>query len=229
MKKIKIALPLVAACIMASTPSAGAFDLKTAIGKISQNGKSEKTDSTDSKSSGGIGGLIGSVANAFGVGSTVEIKDLVGSWKYKEPAVAFQSENLLMKAGGVAAAKTIEDKLAPYYKAAGCDKMVMTVEADSTFTMKLKLGTFSGKITTEDNGKKIFFHFSLLKRVNIGTMEAFIKRNSKDEIEITYDVSSLISILEKAGSITGRTSIKTLTALLKQYDGITAGFTLSKS
>ncbi len=216
-------IALTVAFAASATVNASAFDLKTAIGKIAQ-----QTDSSSTKGEN-IGDLIGGVANAFGIGDNVQMKDLIGTWRYKEPAVAFQSENLLMKAGGAAAAKTVEDKLAPYYKMAGCDNMTMTVEADSTFTMKLKMGTFSGKISTEDNGKKVFFHFALLKRINIGTMEAFIKRSSKDEVEITYDVSALITILEKAGSISGRSSLKTLTALLKNYDGITAGFALKKT
>ena len=214
-------------CVTASTgasssasgaQSGSGFDLKGLMGAGQNQGGQ----------GGGIGDLIGGIANAFGFGGDLKFEDLVGTWKYQEPAVAFQSENLMMKAGGAAAAGMIEEKLAPYYKMAGCEQMTLEIAADSTFTMKLKLGTFSGKISQSEDGKQILFHFSIMQTINIGTMEAFINKKSSDEIEITYDVSGLLGILEKAGAMTKKSSIQTITNLLKQYDGITAGFALKK-
>lgn len=215
---------IIATIVTLTWSPARAFDLRDILRGVAGAGN----DSTASAGSA-VSDIISNVANAFGFGSGLSINDLDGSWTYKEPAVSFKSDNLLMKAGGIAAAKAVEDKLEPYYKMAGVESMKLTINAaDSTFTMKLKLGTFSGNITQSDDGKQIFFNFTLFKRVKIGTVEAFISKKTGNEIEITYDVTGLLAILEKAGSITGKSSIKALTALLNQYDGMTAGFVLQK-
>lgn len=228
---------LIALSIILFSPAAKAWDIKSAVNKItqaaSQKNQSEDTQenaagNTVSSKIGGIGDLISGVASAFGFGSEFQFDDLVGTWKYTNPAVQFKSDNLLMKAGGVAAASTVEEKLRPYYKMAGCENLVLTIESDSTFTMNLKLGHVGGTITQSEDGKQIFFNFAVLQKIKLGTMEAFITRNNDKEMELTFDVSGLLEILEKIGSMSSKTSISTVTTLLKQYDGLTAGFELKK-
>lgn len=52
---------------------------------------------------------ISKVVNAI-TGNTETI-DMTGTWSYKSSAVEFESDNLLMKAGGAAAATMAENKL----------------------------------------------------------------------------------------------------------------------
>ena len=52
---------------------------------------------------------ISKVVNA--ITGTPETIDMTGTWNYKGSAVEFESENLLMKAGGAAAATMAENKL----------------------------------------------------------------------------------------------------------------------
>lgn len=58
-------------------------------------------------------------------------------------------------------------------------------------------------------------------------MEAFIVMNG-DKMDLTFDVSKLMTILERAGSLTNNSTIKTVSAMLNQYDGMTAGFSLKR-
>jgi len=186
--------------------------------------------SAQSKSgkSGGLGDILSGLANKMGIGSTgLTIDKMVGSWKYSGPAVSFKSDNLLLKAGGAAAASQVESKLEPYYRTAGFTSLVMTIAADSTFTFKAKLANLAGTISKNEKTGNFVFHFKALKKINVGSMEAYITLNG-NKMELTFDVSKLMTLIEKAGKLTGNSTIKGVSAILKQYDGMTAGFELQK-
>ena len=69
---------------------------------------------TKAGKSGGLGDLLSGLANKFGVGSSsLTIEKMTGTWKYSGPAVSFKSDNLLLKAGGAAAATQVESNLEP--------------------------------------------------------------------------------------------------------------------
>ncbi len=225
MKKLLVILAL-AIVTGVAVPEAKAWDISDLFG----NGSSSNStgDSEQSDKSGGLGDLLSGVANALGVGSkSLTVDKLVGTWKYDSPAVTFKSDNFLMKAGGAAAASQVESKLAPYYKMAGLNALVITINSDSTFTFKANLATLSGTITKDAESGNFIFNFKALKKINVGSMESYIVMNGS-KMDLTFDVSKLMTLLERVGNLTGNSSIKTMSALLNQYDGITAGFTLTK-
>ena len=122
MKLVKLTLVLVA--FMLSVNSVYAFDwesLKKAVSNV-------------------IGGDAGSVVDNILKTDNLEVKDLEGTWKSSGPSVSFKSENVLEKAGGVAAATTIENKLAPYYSKAGLENVVFTFTKEGAVTIILKNG-----------------------------------------------------------------------------------------
>ena len=167
-----------------------------------------KSDTTQSKS----GGLLDAIGGLFG-GKT-KIADMVGTWQYKSPAVSFKSDNLLKKAGGAAASA-----------------VVVTVAADSSFTMKVKMVTLKGKITTDvpkGSEASFMFDFKIAGKMSIGKMEAYVSK-SGNNLSLTFDVTKLMNLISKAGSISGNSSLKTLSKLLESYDGMCAGFELRKS
>lgn len=207
-------------------------------------GKKDKTEKTTEKTTdksddkgGGLGGIlegVQSLGNKLGIipSKTVDIAYLEGVWDYKKPAVAFKSENLLAKAGGVAASAKVESELEPYYQKAGLDKMVLTVNADSTFTMKLAHGQLNGTIVSNPDKKTLTFKFKVLG-VSLLSTEAFVNAETNKSMSLTFDVTKLLVIIEKvtafSGSLSGKTSLKALDAILKKYDGMTAGFYLTKT
>ena len=85
---------------------------------------------------------------------TPETIDMTGTWTYSGSAVEFESDNLLMKAGGAAAATMAENKLNEQLSKVGIKEgqMSFTFNADSTFTStvgKKKLnGTYSYNTST---------------------------------------------------------------------------------
>jgi len=220
MKRILFILTSIA---LFATISGSAFDLKGALKAAAANAGTSN-DST-STSGSGLGGLFGSIGNILGI-TDVSIADLEGTWSYNKPSVAFKSENLLKKAGGEAAASVIEGKLAPYYQKAGITAMKLTVKADSTFTMTIKRTSLNGTLTKNDNGDFVF-NFKALGKVNIGHATSVITK-SGNNIDVTFDASKLISLVSKIAAISGNSTIKTASSLLNSYDGLNAGFQLSR-
>ena len=74
----------------------------------------------------GLGSILGAVLGSATSGSTItnvlldviglnklSATDIIGTWRYVEPGVAFTSENALSKAGGQVVSGTIKQKLLP--------------------------------------------------------------------------------------------------------------------
>lgn len=211
---------LLSLLMIAFALNANAFDLQSLLGGLSS--KSDSTSTASSSSSlGALGSLLGNIISS----DNLDVSDLVGTWNYVSPAVSFKSDNLLQKAGGAAAAVTIEQKLETYYNKIGFNTMYLTVESDSTFTMKFKRTTLSGTIAKE--GDNFVFNVKVAGKISIGKMTSYITK-SGSSIDMTFDVSKFVAIMEKVASISGNTTVSTVIQLLNSYDGICAGFTLSK-
>ncbi len=222
MKKV-ITLLYIAVLLLAPASASG-----QSLSNLLKGLGSSSSSSSSSDSGSSLTDLISGVAGALGFGNSgASIESLAGTWTYKAPAVAFKSDNLLLKAGGAAAASNIEAKLAPYYKTAGIDQLVLTINADSTFTFKTRT-TLSGTITHDEESGLYVFHFQALKKINIGSMETYIQLSGSN-MELTFDVSKLMTILQKVSAITNNSTLKGASALLEQYDGLTAGFELTRS
>lgn len=209
---------LIAVMILAAIP-AHAFDIKDALKKIGSK------DSTST--SGGLGSILGNLLST----DKIELKSMVGNWSYSAPAVSFKSDNLLKKAGGAAASATITGKLAPIYKTAGFDKMTLTIAEDSTFSMKVRGITLKGTIeNVSDNSSdaNFIFNFKVAGKINVGKMNTYVTKNAAGNMSITFDVSKLITLVEKVSIFTNNSTLKSASALLNSYDGLCAGFELKK-
>lgn len=212
-------IPLMLAAAMSfSGMQASAFDLKDLLKG------SSKTDSTKSQS--GLGGLLGGLLST----DRLTVESLKGNWSYSSPAVSFRSDNVLMKAGGVAAASSVEKKLEPYYKTIGFNKLTIDIQSDGTFAMKVRGINLKGVITLPEAGDKsganFIFSFNALGKKQIGSLNAYVTKNAAGEMDVTFDVSKLVALMEKVSSLTGSSTVSSITKLLSSYDGICAGFSL---
>lgn len=190
-----------------------AFDLNTLFGGSSNT--SESTSST-------IGGIISDLTGS----SEFEINQLVGSWKYASPSVAFKSEDVMTNVGGAATSGLIESKLEPYYQTAGISALNLTVDSNLKFTMTIKSATLSGTIEKGENGTLIF-NFNAFEKIKIGKVTTYAEK-SGNNLSLTFDVSKLISVAEKISSIANNETFKNAVTLLKKYDGIYIGFNVTK-
>lgn len=226
---------IAAALAFAACQAWGAPDLKEILSGITGKGQTEqtqepKTEEPSKKNSGGLGGLIDgvtSIGNKLGIipSKAVDIKYLQGEWKYKKPAVAFQSDNFLAKAGGVAASAKVESEMEPYYKKLGLNKTELTVDSAGNFNMKIGMMPLKGKIESKDS--KLIFNFQVAG-LKIGKVSAYVNAETASKMAITFDVSGLLKVVEAVAKFGNTTSLKALSAILKNYDGMTAGFYMEK-
>lgn len=215
MKKIKfivVAVLISLSCIKISADVSSALnlsDLLNMLGGAVENGSIEDM----------IEGVFST--------SKIEVSDLAGEWTTVGSAVSFQSENLLSKAGGVAAASTLESKINPYFEKYGLTGAVFTIKNDGTFTLKVKKITLQGIITKVDDG--VFdFAFQAFGKKRIGTLKTYVQKTSKS-MDIMFDASKLQTLMSSVASLTKDKIAQKAKDLIKSYDGICVGFELKKT
>ena len=165
---------------------------------------------------------ISKVVNAV-TGQTQAI-DMTGTWSYEGSAVEFESENLLMQAGGVAAASVAENKLDEQLTKVGikAGQMSFTFNADSTFTSKVGKRTMNGTYSYNAATKQVSLKY--LRLVNLNA-----KVNcTAESMELLFNSDKLLKLLAFIGSKTNSTALKTVSSLADSYDGMMVGFELKK-
>ncbi len=60
-------------------------------------------------------------------------------------------------------------------------------------------------------------------------MEAFISLNGRNDMTLTFDISKLMTLMQRISALSSNTTLKGASALLNKYDGMTAGFDLKKT
>ena len=197
----------VAAAILAGsfTVPSHAFDLNSILGNVG------------TAASGLVDGLL--------TQSDITVEQMAGTWTATGSAVCFQSENFLKKAGGAAAASTIENKLNPYYQQYGLTGSVLTIDNDGSFTLKIKSVTLKGKVTKRSDGN-FDFAFTALGSVKLGTVKAYVEKPVSG-LNVMFDASKLKSLLTTVIKLTGNSLAKTAGDLLGSYNGLCVGFAFS--
>lgn len=208
-----------------ATHQASAQSIKDILSSLSSS--KSGNDSTSASGSSRLGDILSAVGKT--VSADVEYKSLVGSWDYTGAAVGFQSDNLLQKAGGAAAATALEKQITPYYQKAGLTSAKIVFNEDSTFTMTIKKAKLSGSIVKGTAKNSYVFSFKALGKVSLGKINGYVVSEGVKTISLTFDASKLITLVDKVASISGNASIKTLSTLLNSYDGCTLGFKMKQT
>lgn len=216
MKKTCMTMAVAAICVILS--SCGGIG--TTAGSASSNNGSV------------LGGILGAVANgqtiAGVIGSVLGTdkpseSDLVGTWKYSQPGVAFTSENTLAKAGGEAMATQIKNKLQDSYKKVGfsSSNTVLTLNSDKSFTGKIDGKALSGTWTYDESDCKLTLKTLLL------SINCYAKKTSTG-MSFLMESKKLLTLLQTAASLTGNTTLQTIGDLSQNYDGVRIGFDMAK-
>ena len=140
--------------------------------------------------------------------------NMVGSWTYSGSSIEFESDNVLSKAGGSVAARAVEKKLDEYLTKAGikAGNTTFTFAQDSTVTVawngKEKKGTYS---------------------YNASTQKVTLKLTAKsDELDLLFEADNLLKLITYLTSKSGNTTLQSISALAKNYDGMLLGLALKK-
>lgn len=219
MKQLILAfMALIFMCVPAATAQSSLGDILGALGGNRDNNGSSATDAI----TGLISGLTG--------GKKLSQADVAGVWKYREPAVTFESDNLLKKAGGAAMAAVIVNKIKPYYDRVNLSQLQVTLNPDSTFQFvlgRLKLGGTFVHSTAQPDGNFFTFKFQALGKIGIGQIDAELQKTG-NKLSMTFDADKLIALLNTVAKLTGRKSIQAAATLLNSYEGLNCGFALDK-
>ena len=207
MKKFFMATLLFATLFTAT--SCKAFDLKDILG------------------SKDLGSAVSGLVDGLLTQSDITIDQMVGTWTATGSAVTFQSENFLQKAGGAAAAGTIEGKLDPYFKQYGLTGSTMTIDKDGKFQLKVKGVTLKGTIT-KNSDKTFNFTFTALGAVSLGSIKTYVEKSTSG-LNIMFDAKKLKNILSAVVGFTGNSLASTAAGLLDSYEGMCVGFKYTKS
>lgn len=225
MKKNYLRIIAAAAMIMAGGISANA---QATIGNILEgvvnaaSGNNNKTtgNATTTSTSGLLSGLTTIFQN-----SKVATKDkIVGTWTYEEPAVVFESSNLLKQAGGKLMSSAIEKKLQSTLTKYGIKKgkMKMTFDKDGSFTQTINKKTMKGTYTLD--GKNVKLMYAGAAKQYLGTTQ--LDGNS---LLIVMDVSKLLKFANTISTVTNNSLLKTAGSMLSGMDGMECGLRLKKT
>lgn len=148
----------------------------------------------------------------------------MGTWVYSKPAVQFESDNLLAKAGGSVASNSVVNKLEPYYKKVGitAGKFSVTLNSDQTCSYTLADKTYSGTYTYDSSKNTVSIKSSVL------TFPTAYVSVSGSQMALTFESSKLLTFAQKVGSASANTTVSQISQLSSLYDGMKTGFLFNK-
>lgn len=206
MKKLVMAFAAIA--VLAGTSTASAFKL---------------SDFLNSNTGETVANLLEGVLST----SNITVADMAGEWKVDGSAVAFQSENLLAKAGGLAATTAVKKKIDPYFKKLGLIGAVITIQEDGNFVLKIKKIKFNGIVQKQEDGT-FLVTFTALGGINIGELTAYVQK-TPTTMDIMFDATQLKNLVSIISKLTGSKLASTAFSILDSYEGIRVGFGTKKT
>ena len=164
---------------------------------------------------------IEKVVNAVTGNQTI---DMTGTWTYSGSAIEFESDNLLQKAGGAAAAAVAEKKLDEQLAKVGIKdgQVSFTFNADSTFTSTVGKRTMTGTYSYDATDTVV--HLRYFKLLN---MNAKVNCTSTN-MDLLFNSDKLLKLIAFISSKSSSTTLKTISSLADSYDGMMLGFALKK-
>jgi len=165
------------------------------------------------------GGTVGNILSSVIGLDKPSLSQLIGTWSYVRPGVAFTSENLLAKAGGEVTATEVKNKLATYYNQVGISSSntKIVLNQDMTFSATIAGRTFSGSYTYDQDNSKLTLKSTFL------SIPCYVKRGSSGT-SFLFESKKLLTLLQTVATISGNSNLQAIGSLSKNYDGIRLGF-----
>ena len=167
--------------------------------------------------------LSGVISNVVGDKATTE-SSFKGTWKYNAPACEFESDNLLARAGGTAAAEKIEKRVAPLLKSVGVNGIVYTFDGKGNYTSKIKKRVTEGTYKFDSKAKTITF------TPTIGMAYTAHVAVQGSTMTLTFEADKLMTTLKTISNATSKlsTTAALINTLMNSYSGMRVGFELKK-
>lgn len=157
------------------------------------------------------------------LGIAIPEVEIPGTWSYVDVAVEFTSADALTNAGGKVAAQTVEEKLAPTLTKVGIKQgaFTFTFEEDGTLTTTLAKKTVKGTWKYDKENESVTLGLS---------GKEFTTRMTAGEknINILFKADKLLELIKTVSSTSSNTTLATIGAIAKTYDGMNIGFECDK-
>ena len=179
-----------------------------------------------------LGDIFGAVTNGTAIGNVITSvigldkvteKQLYGTWKYKGPGCAFNSEKALAKAGGEVAAVQVEEKLQPYYDNLKISETNtwFTFNEDKSFSGQIAGKSISGSYTLNEKDGQIMLKTFLF------SINGYTKRETSG-ISLLFESKKLLTIFQTLAALSGNQTMEGIGEISKNYDGVRLGFDLKR-
>lgn len=153
----------------------------------------------------------------------VTAADLSGTWSYSEPAVVFESENVVSKLGGAALAQSTEKQLASLLEKIGLEagKIQLTFNEDGSYVCTMNGRDIKGTYEVADTTLT-------LKKLNFTTLKSNVKKTG-NTLQLSVDADKLLTLISSITSIVPQDGLlSTVTGLINNFDGMKIGVKFTK-
>lgn len=159
-------------------------------------------------------------------GKTLPV-DVKGTWTYSGTAVKLESDDLLKSTAATLAASQVEDKLDEYVSKIGikAGTFSFTFNEDNTFVATVLGKSFNGTYTLSEDYKTMSLQFG--KTIGLKPFTASVSATST-QLNLLFQTDKLLELLGKLTSTSSNATLKTIGALVNQYDGMQLGLELQK-
>ena len=175
---------------------------------------------------GGAASALGSVlTNLLGGSSAVTASDLQGTWTYRKADCVFETQNLLLKAGGEMAAAKIESQLENQLGKVGITPGArsLTYNSDGTYVATIGQYNLTGNYTLNTKSNTL----TMTYLAGIGRISPKVVKTGAS-ISLLFEGDKLLSMVQKVGKLTSNSTVNSLSSLINSYDGMLVGMQLSK-
>ena len=175
---------------------------------------------------GGAASALGSVlTNLLGGSSAVTASDLQGTWTYRKADCVFETQNLLLKAGGEMAATKIESQLESQLGKVGITPGAcsFTFNSDGTYVATIGQYNLTGNYTLNTKSNTL----TMTYLAGIGRISPKVVKTGAS-ISLLFEGDKLLSMVQKVGKLSSNSTVSSLSSLINSYDGMLVGMQLSK-
>jgi hypothetical protein len=169
------------------------------------------------------------VASVTG-GKKLTVENLSGTWVYVNPAVSLEGDDVLKNVAGSLATSELEKKLKENCTKVGIVEGMFsyTFNADSTFNCNIKGRSLSGIYSLNAEDKTMTMSFGSksgkLKLLKMNAAVVFMD----NQLSLLFEADKLLDFISKLSSLSGSTTLQSISKLTEQYDGVKLGFDLKK-
>ncbi|EJX01887.1 hypothetical protein EVA_10007 [gut metagenome] len=149
---------------------------------------------------------------------------MTGTWRFTGSAIELKADNILNQAGGDVAATLAEKKLNEQLAKHGITegKLSFTFQADSTFQAKLNNRNMDGTYSYDETSRLINLKFN--KLLNLQTKITC----TSTHMDMLFNSDKLLKLITFLSSKSKSTTLKSISSLTENYNGMMLGFSLKK-